>query len=39
MYLLVFARQLWWMNQEFLELSWERIIDQKMAAVLGGRFV
>jgi hypothetical protein len=31
----VLARELWWMNQELLELRWGRKIDQKMAAVHG----
>jgi hypothetical protein len=29
MSLLVISRELWWMNQERLELSWGRTVDQK----------
>jgi hypothetical protein len=28
-YLLVFARELWWINQECLELRWGSTTDQK----------
>jgi hypothetical protein len=30
---LVFARELWWMNQEWLDLRWGRTIEYKMVAV------
>jgi hypothetical protein len=33
--LLVFARELWWLNQEWLELWWGRTTDYKMAAGYG----
>jgi hypothetical protein len=33
--LLVFARDLWWMDQEWLELRWGRTTDQKIVAVHG----
>jgi hypothetical protein len=35
MSLLVSARELWWMNQEWLELRWGHTVNQKMATVLG----
>jgi hypothetical protein len=28
-------RELWWMNQELLELRWRLTVDQKMSAVHG----
>jgi hypothetical protein len=34
-FLLVFVSDLWWLNQEWLELRWGRKIDQKIAAVHG----
>jgi hypothetical protein len=33
--LLVFAREIWWMDQQWTELRWGHTIDHKVAAVLG----
>jgi hypothetical protein len=35
MLLLVFATELWWINQERLKLRWGHTTDQKIAAVHG----
>jgi hypothetical protein len=35
MYLLVIVEELWWMNQEWLELRWGRTIDEKWSQCLG----
>jgi hypothetical protein len=34
-YLMVFARQIWWMTQKCLEPRWGRTIRQKIVAVHG----